>query len=145
MSQLKEKLAVVLWQFPPNFKKDIKRLEGFLEKLCQYPVRHAFEFRHDSWLGQEVVDLLKRHQMAFCMADWPEFNRTLPITSDFVYIRRHGRGGGYSSCYTDEELKKDADTIKGYLRDGLEVFVYFNNDYNAYAPQNALTLKGFIE
>ncbi len=144
VSSLREKLAVVLWQFPPDFKKDIVRLERFLNMIVERGVKNTFEFRHPSWISPEVEELLRQHRASFCMADWPEFNRKLPVTSDFVYIRRHGKGGSYSSCYTDEELRKDAETIKEYLKEGLEVFIYFNNDYNAYAPKNALTLKDIL-
>lgn len=78
------------------------------------------------------------------MADWPEFNKILPITADFVYIRRHGKSGSYNTCYSMDELKRDATEIKKYLKKGLQVFAYFNNDANAYAPKNALELKEIL-
>ncbi len=142
---LKERLSVILWQFPPGMKLDVDRLCGFLELIKPYPVKHAFEFRHQSWITKDVTILLKKHNHSYCMADWPEFNKKLPVTSDFVYIRRHGKGGTYDTCYSSKELKRDAREIKGYLARGLEVFIYFNNDVNAYAPRNALELMEILK
>ncbi|VAX34454.1 hypothetical protein MNBD_NITROSPIRAE03-1016, partial [hydrothermal vent metagenome] len=120
------------------------RLENFLFMLRQYRVRHAFEFRHPDWIVPEVTALLKEEGHAFCMADWPEFINELPATADFVYIRRHGHGGRYDSCYSARELRKDAGRIKGYLKQGLDVYMYFNNDAFGYAPKNAVELKELL-
>lgn len=142
---LKEKLKVVLWQFSPAFKINIDRLENFLRLLKKYPVRSTLEFRHESWITEEVVNLCKMHNVSLCMADWPGFIDDLAVTSDFVYIRRHGEGGSYATCYSKDALRKDAKRIRDYLEDGKDVFIYFNNDYNAYAPQNAQELMKMLE
>ncbi len=141
---LGEKLSVVLWQFPPKMELDLSALEGFLLLIKQFNVRAGFEFRHRSWVNKRVERLLAKYGFSYCQADWPEFNKDLPVTTDFVYIRRHGRGGRYNSCYTAEELKYDAEKIKEYLKKGINVFIYFNNDVSGYAPQNALTLKKML-
>ncbi len=138
--RLKGKLKVVLWQFSPGFKIEIKRLKNFLELLQAYPVGNTLEFRHESWITDEVTNLCKKYNANLCMADWPEFIEDLPVTSDFVYIRRHGKGGSYATCYSKAELQKDAKRIKSYLEDGKNVFIYFNNDYGGYAPKNAKEL-----
>ncbi len=137
---LKEKLKVVLWQFSPGFKINIGRLKKFLKLLKKYPVRHTLEFRHESWITEDVIDLCRRHNVSLCMADWPEFIDELPVTSDFVYTRRHGVGGSYATCYSKAELKKDAKRVKNYLKDKKDVFIYFNNDAYGYAPKNAKEL-----
>jgi uncharacterized protein YecE (DUF72 family) len=142
---LLEKLHVILWQLPPNLKLNMKNLEDFIENLKQYPVRHAFEFRHKSWLTKKVFNLLSASNMAVCTADWPDFINEVPVTANFVYIRRHGEGGNYSTCYTTEQLKNDAKMIKEYLRQGKDVYYYFNNDALAYAPKNAIELKEILE
>ena len=139
-SLLKEKLKVVLWQFPPAFRLNLSRLASFLTLLRKYPAKHALEFRHDSWIVPDVVDLCRDQNVSLCMADWPEFIDDLPITADFVYIRRHGRGGSYATRYSRTELARDAVRIKRYLKQGKEVFVYFNNDAYGYAPANAKEL-----
>ena len=142
---LMEKLDVVLWQLPPNLKLNMKNLEDFVENLKQYPVRHAFEFRHKSWLTKKVFNLLASANMAACMADWPEFIDDLPATADFIYIRRHGESGGYATNYSPEQLKKDAHIAKEALKLGKSVYIYFNNDAFAYAPKNAAELTTILD
>lgn len=142
---LVEKLEVVLWQLPPNLKANLKVLKEFIEALKPYPVRYAFEFRHKSWITNKVFKLLSASNIAICMADWPAFIDDLPLTADFVYIRRHGKGGSYSTYYTTEELKKDAKRIKAYMKQGKDVYIFFNNDAFGYAPKNALELKAILE
>jgi uncharacterized protein YecE (DUF72 family) len=138
--RLKEKLKVVLWQFPPTFKINTERLINFLKLLRGYPARNTFEFRHESWITSDVIEICKEHNTALCMADWPAFIDNLPLTSDYVYLRRHGEGGNYDTCYSKAELKKDAKRIKDYLKSGKDVFTYFNNDAYGYAPRNAREL-----
>ncbi|RJQ56964.1 MAG: DUF72 domain-containing protein [Nitrospiraceae bacterium] len=142
---LLEKLHVILWQLPPNLKLNMKNLEDFIENLKQYPVRHAFEFRHKSWLTKKVFNLLSAANMAVCTADWPDFVNDVPATANFIYIRRHGEGGNYSTNYTTEQLKRDAAMIKEYLKQGKDVYCYFNNDAFAYAPRNAIELRDILE
>jgi uncharacterized protein YecE (DUF72 family) len=137
---LQDKLRAVLWQFPPSFEKDAERLRNFLDLLANYPVRNALEFRHHSWITEDVFDLCREHDAGLCMADWPEYLDELPVVSDFVYIRRHGAGGSYDTCYSKASLERDATRIRGYRKDGKDVFVYFNNDAYGYAPENARVL-----
>lgn len=133
---LKEKLGVILWQLPPGFKADTARLAEFLELLRPYGVRNTFEFREDTWISKKVTSLLEKENASFCMADSPEFLNDLPVTSDFVYIRRHGD----ARLFPAEQLKADARRIKAYLKQKKDVFLYFNNDASGYAPKNALEL-----
>jgi uncharacterized protein YecE (DUF72 family) len=142
---LLEKLDVILWQLPPNLKLNMKNLEEFVKNLKQYNVRHVFEFRHKSWLSKRVFKLLSSANIAVCMADWPAFTEDVPITADFVYIRRHGEGGNYSTNYSPEQLKKEAKRIKEYLKMGKDVYYYFNNDAFAYAPKNAIELRTHVD
>jgi len=142
--ELGEKLRTVLWQFPPGFKADIGRLGRFLELLGRYPVRNTLEFRDKSWLSEEIAALCRKHNATLCMADWPEYLDEPTRTADFVYLRRHGRGGDYATRYTREELERDAARIRRYLSDGLDVFIYFNNDAFGNAPENAQELAGML-
>lgn len=141
---LKEKLGVILWQMPPSLKVDPVRLAEFLELLRPYGARNTFEFREDTWISKKVISLMERENASLCMADWPEFLNDLPVTSDFVYIRRHGENGSHATSYSPEKLKTDATRIRKYLRDKKDVFIYFNNDAFGYAPQNALRLKKLL-
>jgi uncharacterized protein YecE (DUF72 family) len=142
---LKEKLGVVLWQLPPNFKKDTERLAVFLKAIRPYGLRNAFEFRNETWVDMNTFSLIRDEGHALCMADWPPFADDLPVTGDFVYMRRHGRGGSYDTCYSRNELGKDAGRIRGYMRKKKEVFIYFNNDYSGYAPRNARELMELLK
>jgi uncharacterized protein YecE (DUF72 family) len=126
---LMEKLEVVLWQLPPNFKANIKNLEEFIEAIKLYPVRHAFEFRHKSWISSKILKILSAANIAVCMADWPDFINELP----------------YATNYTVEKLKDDAKKIKDYMKLGKDVYLFFNNDALGYAPKNALELKAILE
>ncbi len=141
---LEEKLSAVLWQFPPGFGRDEPRLERFLASLERYPVRNALEFRNESWCTKEIFDLCRGARVSICMADWPAFIADLPVTADFVYIRRHGRGGSYASRYSLDELSSDARRIRRYLEKGHDVHIYFNNDAHAYAAENARELAGLL-
>ncbi len=142
---LKDKLGVILWQLPPGLKADPGRLAEFIELLRPYCARNAFEFREGTWISKKVISLFEKENIGLCMADWPDFLHDLPVTSDFVYMRRHGRGGGYDTCYKTEELKADAVRIRKYLKQRRDVYLYFNNDALGYAPQNALELKGMLK
>ncbi len=154
---LKGKLGPVLWQLPPSFKADSKRLRAFLKCLKQYKgLRHVFEFRNETWYSTEILDMLKGEGRALCSADWPlfskdihpvrkEFSNGVHITDDFIYLRRHGRGARlYGGCYTNRQLEKDAEIIKKHLKEKRDVYIYFNNDAHGYAVKNALELKRLV-
>ncbi|MBP1747940.1 MAG: hypothetical protein H6Q52_479 [Deltaproteobacteria bacterium] len=143
-SSLKEKLSVILWQFPSSFTFEKDRFKRFLAILDKYPAWNAFEFRSDTWINEDVARMCRSHGAALCMADWPQFITSLPVTADFVYIRRHGEQGSYTSSYSRESLEKDARRISTYLDEGLDVFIYFNNDAHGYAPNNAKELRELV-
>ena len=153
-SELKDFLAVVnelgpkrgplLVQLPPSLRKDVGRLDEFLATLKKAagPVRWkvAVEFRNRDWLCDEVRELLTRHRAALCLADLPRCPITEPNDAPFVYVRRHGPGGGYRGCYAPEHIAADAERIRGWLRSGKDVFVYYNNDIGGHAVDNARQL-----
>jgi uncharacterized protein YecE (DUF72 family) len=147
VSFLKEKLGIILWQLPPLFKVNTRRLSDFvslLQGLCKTP--QAFEFRNEGWLCKEVYSKLRDVNMAICIADWPEFARHIPVVADFVYLRRHKAGRYlYGGCYSNTALRADAKKIKSWLNEGRNVFVYFNNDESGYAVKNAVTLRNIIK
>ncbi len=146
-SLLRKKLSVVLWQLPPNFKIDTKRLASFLNNLKKYKnVRNAFEFRHPSWLNNEIFEKLDKMKCSICLADWPEFEEKIPALGNFVYLRRHGVGGElYGGCYSNAQLKEDACLIKDWAKQGKDVYIYFNNDSQGWAVQNAFTLQKILK
>ena len=139
-------LGPILLQFPPSFRCDRPKLAAFL-RIAQRsapksrPVRLVFEFRHESWFSEQTYSLLRRHKAALCIADSPRYPRRDVVTADFVYLRFHGRTDLFASKYTDSELAEEAKQIRRYLRDGLDVYVYFNNDAFGHAVANARTLN----
>lgn len=143
-AELREKLQVVLWQFPPQLRADLTRLERFLDQVAPYHDRHTLEFRNESWLTDDVVRLCRSRNVSLCMADHPAFLDETPVTADFVYLRRHGMQGSYNGFYTKDELQRDADRIRKYLGRGLDVYIYFNNDAGGAAPRNARDLQAIF-
>jgi uncharacterized protein YecE (DUF72 family) len=145
---LKGKLGPILFQMAPSSRANPARLRLFLEYLGHQKilpdVQVAFEFREPSWLAPEVLAALEKANVALCLADWPELSVEGPITADFVYIRRHGAGDLYAGAYSRTALRREADRIRGWLDEGRSVYVYFNNDANAHAVANALTLKELL-
>ena len=142
---LKEKLGPILFQFPPSFKataENIKRLEDFLKILRGQA--SAFEFRHKTWCDKKIYKLLKKYKAAWVIADSPRYPRADVVTTDFVYIRMHGSKVMFSSNYTKKELQDLAQKIKKWLKQGLAIYVYFNNDAYGYAVKNAKTLKELL-
>ncbi len=143
-SLLKEKIGAILWQLPPNFNFDLERLKEFFEILKPYQMRNVFEFRNKTWINKKVASVLDKENAAFCMADHPDFLKKLPLSANFIYIRRHGMNGSYSGSYSLELLKEDAKFIKTQFKNKKDVFIYFNNDAFGYAPKNALELTNLI-
>jgi uncharacterized protein YecE (DUF72 family) len=137
-------LGPVLYQLPSNFHRDDARLESFLS-LLDNQLKHVFEFRHSSWMHPEVLNILRNYKVAFCIFDMPGFASPLEITTNFAYIRFHGKGDLYSGSYPDSELSNWADKIRD-LAKGLETtYIYFNNDAGGYAVQNARILRKYLE
>ena len=136
------KLGPVLWQLPENFHRDDDRLGAALERLP--PGRHCFEFRHAGWFAEPVYDLLRRHGVALVYGDDPRRPfQTLELTADWTFIRFHRGRRGRRGNYSETELREWAARIRD-LRDTVEVFAYFNNDWSAYAVRNALDLKRLL-
>ena len=137
---LEEKLGPLLYQLPPNMRRNDERLDAFLSLLPREH-RHVVEFRHESWLDEEVFAILRRHHVGFCVFDMPGLACPLVSTADFAYIRFHGSSGLYSSCYREEELERWAKRI-ALLGENLDaVYIYFNNDAEGFAIRNARTLE----
>jgi uncharacterized protein YecE (DUF72 family) len=140
-SPLGERLAAVVWQLPASLKKDAQRLENFLHALRTWnSTRHSIEFRHKSWFDDEIAGCLRRHAVAVCMSDAPDWPMWEQLTTDMVYIRLHGHTRKYASNYSKPTLKRWATHIGHWLKENRSVHVYFDNDAEGAAPRNALTL-----
>jgi uncharacterized protein YecE (DUF72 family) len=137
---LKEKLGPLLYQLPPGLHRDDARLSSFLNILPQ-GLKHAIEFRHQSWFEEDVFEILRRYHIGFCVFDMPKLTAPIISTADFAYIRFHGSDSLYASRYTDKEMTDWAKKIKRLGKDLKEVYIYFNNDVAGYALENARTLR----
>lgn len=189
---LKEKLGPILWQFPPNMPFDVPRFEAFFELLPRdtkraatlakqhdaklkhgalteagrkRPIRYAVEIRRPEFVVPEFLELLRRHNIAFCFADtagrWPY---TEDLTADFVYVRLHGAEELYASGYTDSMLDWWASRVRAWrdgrqppdarhvlklraarAKAGRDVYVYFDNDAKVKAPFDAMKLADRLQ
>lgn len=143
---LGDKLAAVVWQVPAMLKKDLDRLEAFARALDGWrATRHALELRHRSWFDDETAALLARHDLAVCLSDAPDFPMWDRVTTDLVYVRLHGHTRKYASSYASGSLDRWADRVRGWLDEGCDVHVYFDNDAEGAAPENAQDLLRRLE
>jgi len=134
------KLGPVLWQLPANFRRDDERLRAALEALP--PGRHCFEFRHATWFVEPVYDLLRKHRAALVIGDRPEVKefQSHELTADWTYVRFHYGSRGRRGNYSESELEEWARRFEDWRRE-VEIFAYFNNDWEVFAVRNALWLK----
>jgi uncharacterized protein YecE (DUF72 family) len=140
-----KKLGVVLWQLPPNFRRDDERLDAALTAIRERaPGRHAFEFRHPSWFTADVYALLGSHRTALVIADDPEMRfQQRELTTSWTYVRLHRGSRGRRGNYSDAELETWSRRIAAWRRE-VEVFVYLNNDWEAFAVRNARQLAASL-
>ena len=133
-STLGDKLGTLLFQLPPNLKKDVALLDAFLADL---PPRApaAFEFRNVSWLDDEVYGRLKARNLALCVADSEKLSTPVRITGDYAYFRLRDEG------YTPEDIARWADTIRRETATCREVFVYFKHEDEGKGPEFAALLR----
>jgi uncharacterized protein YecE (DUF72 family) len=133
------KLGPVLWQLPERFHRDDDRLAGALARLP--PGLHCFEFRHPSWFAADVYALLRGRGAALVIGDTRERPfQTHELTADWTFVRFHHGHRGRRGNYSESELEEWARRIDRWRAD-VDVYAYFNNDWNAYAVANGLRLK----
>jgi uncharacterized protein YecE (DUF72 family) len=142
-------LGPVLFQLPGFFAADLPRLDAFLLALHRQryvrPLRAVLEVRHPSWLEPAVIGRLEDANVALCFHDWREQPVEAPVTADFVYVRRHGTSPRrYHGAYTEAMLRADARRVRAWLRAGLDVHLYFNNDFQGHAWRNARRLQALL-
>jgi uncharacterized protein YecE (DUF72 family) len=129
VSTLKTRKGPFFFQLPGNFKKDISRLEQFLKTIGKRS-RAAFEFRHASWLDDEVYDCLGRNSNALCYSD---DDATPPMkfvhTADWAYIRLR------REAYSDRQLRTWIQKIRSI--DLSEAYVFFKHEDTATGPKLA--------
>ena len=120
-SELGPQLAALLFQLPPNFKKDLPLLNEFLS-LLPPKTTAAFEFRNASWLDDAVYDALRARNIALCIADSEARDTPLVTTADYAYLRLRDEG------YGDAEIAQWTDTSRKLGEAARDVFVYFKHE-----------------
>ncbi|MCA9898951.1 MAG: DUF72 domain-containing protein [Anaerolineales bacterium] len=146
---LQEKLGCILIQFGPAFTyAQVEELRQFLSQLPP-TARYAVEFRHESWVRPEVVDLLRPFNICLTATDYIHLPKTITPTADFLYLRFIGPHGQYAT--KDKELvDKTADLqawyaqIKPLLPQFQHIFGFFNNDYSGFSPKTCNRFKQIV-
>jgi uncharacterized protein YecE (DUF72 family) len=150
------RLGPVLYQLPGAFARDLDRLARFLAALPRDwpvagqrgPVRrrltHVMEFRHPSWYVADTFDLLARARVSLCLHDKAGAAIAEPVIGPAVYVRFHGTTGQYHGSYDDGTLRRWAGRLREFAEEKRPTYVYFNNDPQAVAVGNALTLRRFV-
>jgi len=118
---LGSKLGPILFQLPPNFKKDAERLRDLLP-LIPRSVRCVFEFRHVSWFADDVYELLRGRNAALCIADTEDATTPVVSTADFGYFRLRDEG------YSKKELARWAATVQELGKGWTDAFVFFKHE-----------------
>ncbi len=136
---LGDKLGPVLYQLPPSLRFDPGLLRDFLA-LLPSDVKHAVEFRHDSWFNEATYASLSDGHVAFCVFHLAGMPCPRAVTAPLAYVRFHGAGGKYWGNYTSGFLDDWAQWITNLTSQGHQVFVYFNNDMDAAAVDDASAL-----
>lgn len=136
-SNLGNKFGLILLQLAPNTPYNIELLAEALLSFAE-PKKVAVEFRNEKWETDEVKELLREIGAIYCMVDSPKTRLVPCFTSEIGYIRLHGKKRWYNYDYSDRELEEIAEIAKSGIDYGCkQVFIFFNNDVNAYAPRNA--------
>lgn len=118
-AKLGDRLGPILFQLPPNLKKDVNRFRGFLG-LLPSDRRYVFEFRHESWFDNEVFDAMRERDIAMCVAEQEDFKCPVVCTATWGYLRLHkldyqsGELTDWAKCVTSQAWK--------------EAYVFFKHD-----------------
>lgn len=134
IANLEEKRGVVLFQLPPDFKKDVPRLRDFLQGLPEH-LPAAFEFRNDSWFEDDVFSVLQDHNAALCIAESEKLVTPAVATANFGYLRLRRED------YTEPDISRWADFVHEHESKWSEAFIYFKHEESGVGPKFAEEMK----
>lgn len=137
ISGLGERLGPVLFQLPPNFKKDTAVLSSFLRELPS--IRAAFEFRHESWFDEEIFETLKARNVALCIADTENLVTPSVATADYGYLRLRRED------YAMSEIERWAKFVREQEANWRENFVYFKHEEAGIGPKLAAQMIKLLD
>lgn len=145
LHQLAGRRGPLLVQLHPAFQRDDARLDWFLRRLPAW-TRPVIEFRHDSWVDEDVFRLLEHRGAAYCVMSGAGLPCVLRATSPLVYVRLHGPDHEhlYGGSYSDDDLRWWAERVREWEGAGHTVYAYFNNDGAGNAVRNARTLHSLL-
>ena len=132
-ASLGPKLGALLFQLPPNLKKDLTVFDAFLADLPP-KVCAAFEFRNVSWFDDEVFERLRARNLALCVSDSEKISAPVKVTADYAYFRLRDEG------YTADDIARWADTIARETAACTDVYVYFKHEDEGKGPEFAQML-----
>jgi uncharacterized protein YecE (DUF72 family) len=127
----------VLFQLPPGLKKDAVLLGDFLNDIPA-GMKAAFEFRHDSWFGDDVFELLKAKNVALCIADSEKLTTPVIATADYGYLRLRRED------YQDADVARWTEAIRQKASGWSEAFVYFKHEESGIGPKLAAQMLGLF-
>ncbi len=137
------KLGPILVQLPPSYSyhSDYDKLKSFLARAPE-DIRLAVEFRHPSWLREDVWSFLRGRNVANVIVDEPLLPPDTVVTADFAFIRWHGRGSRpwYNYRYTEKELDGWVPKVEEVTSQVRKTFGYFNNHFRGFAVENSLRM-----
>jgi uncharacterized protein YecE (DUF72 family) len=136
---LNGKLGCLLIQLPPKYAFDLDHLDKFF-RILPPEFKFAVEFRHLSWMRNEIWKLLKKYRVAYTIVDEPLLPPEVQVTSDFAYFRWHGHGTRpwFNYRYKVEELQPWVPKVRKVAKGVKKVYGYFNNHFHGYAVENCL-------
>lgn len=140
--RLGEHLGPTLVQLPPRWRRNVARLDEFLDAVPT-TMRWAVEVRDPSWIHDDVFDVLRRHQVALCIHDLL-VDHPFELTTDWTYVRFHGPDAmnrPYHGSYGAARLRSWVERLRPVLDSKRDVFAYFNNDWHGNAVHDAATLR----
>lgn len=138
------KAGPVLFQLPPHMTANRERLAAFV-KMLKKRRQYVFEFRHDSWYDDAILDVLRDHDLALCLSDHGDAPAPWTVTARHVYVRGHGPTGRYHSHYPDKALRAWARDIRRWRRQRRDVYCFFDNDQKSAAPKDAERLLALLK
>jgi len=138
---LEDKLGCVLWQLPATLSYTAATLKNIIQQLDPSKC-NVLECRHPSWWCDDVYKTLAKANIIFCSIDAPNLPNDLIKTNGCIYLRFHGYKNWYQDNYSKQRLATWAEKIK--RSKAKTAWIYFNNDYNAYAPKNAQVLRKLL-
>lgn len=145
---IQPKAGPVLIQLPPSLTFNYDTVQLFFSELEKYGkgFRFALEARHASWYDDEALSLLLEHHIIHVIADaGTRFPSLEMVEDENTYIRFHGREKLYASPYGENVLRQYAEKIAGWLKEGIDNWVFFNNTMYGAALTNAFRLAELVK